>query len=71
MSEIKVINGNFERALRQFKKLSLPILKELKDRRSFQSKVQKRKRKDAASRRRKKRLEKRMNQLRLDAKRIS
>jgi ribosomal protein S21 len=63
MTEVIVKGGDFEKALRQFKKLCLPILKELKNRRSFESKAQKRRRKSIAATRRRRKMERREMEL--------
>ena len=53
MTEVIVKGGDFEKALNQFKKLCFPIFKELRLRKAFESKPEKRRRKMIASRRRK------------------
>jgi len=58
--EIEVRNGNIEAAIRKLRKDSTAIMKELRIRRGFESKPQKRKRKSIASARRKRRMEKRI-----------
>ena len=63
MTEILVRNGNIEAAINKLKKESVPILKELRLRRAFESKPQKRKRKLIASIRRKRKMERREMEL--------
>jgi ribosomal protein S21 len=59
MTEVIVNGGDIEKALRQFKKLCLPILKELRIRRAFESKPKKRRRKRIEAKRKTARLLKR------------
>lgn len=52
MTEVKVVGEDIERAIKRFKRDTQPILRELRLRRGFESKPEKKKRKSLEARRR-------------------
>ena len=56
---VEVRDGNIEAAIRKFRRDSIPIIKELRLKQSFESRPEERKRKSIAARRRKRKSERR------------